>query len=68
MGNTVVMPWEVEASDEFKEWYESLDEEERAKAVSQLLWPDIRSRGVVFLGRKPRKRLSLRSTPIAKPL
>jgi hypothetical protein len=33
MGNTVVMPWEVEASDEFKEWYESLDEEERASVA-----------------------------------
>ncbi len=30
------MSWEVEASDEFKEWYESLDEEERASVADSV--------------------------------
>src|SRR5580658_10500591 len=38
----------------------------KPKAVSELPWPDERSRGVVLLGRKPRNVLSLRSTAIAK--
>jgi hypothetical protein len=35
-GNTVVMAWEVEASDEFKEWYENLDEAERASVAESV--------------------------------
>ena len=38
------------------------------KALSQLLWPNRGSRGVVFLERKPRKGPPLRSAPIAKLL
>jgi hypothetical protein len=30
------MPWEVEVSDEFKEWYESLDEAERASVAENV--------------------------------
>jgi hypothetical protein len=36
MGNTTVMAWEVEASDEFKDWYESLDEAERASVAENV--------------------------------
>ena len=30
------MAWEVEASDEFKDWYESLDEAERASVAENV--------------------------------
>jgi hypothetical protein len=30
------MSWDVEASDEFKEWYESLEEEERASVADSV--------------------------------
>jgi hypothetical protein len=36
VGNTVVMAWEVEASDEFKEWYENLDEAEQASVAESV--------------------------------
>jgi hypothetical protein len=36
MGNTSLMAWEVEASDEFKDWYENLDEAERASVAENV--------------------------------
>jgi hypothetical protein len=30
------MPWDVEASDEFKEWYENLGEAERASVAESV--------------------------------
>jgi hypothetical protein len=46
--------------------HEAPENDGRHIAVSQLLWPD-KDREVCFsFGGKPRKGLSLRSTPIAK--